>query len=203
MFWLAVALCPFSILLWNVIGRTEYYYHTFSNLFGGDKKKAIKFVTIIIMISSRLRDLSFGIGTLYDEPLVDDVDKYLSRNNYFNKFIGASLFIFGQVLVYTSTKSLGMEGTYLGDYFGILCQERVVSFPYNILAHPMYDGAVITYLGASLFCCSSCGLALTAWLYVCYQISEHYFEGPFTTMIYSQPENSIINKVKEIAAKAK
>ena len=64
--------------------------------------------------------------------------------------IGVVLAFLGQVFAITSLYQLGLTGTYLGDYFGILMKERVTAFPFNVLEHPMYHGATMTFLGMSL-----------------------------------------------------
>lgn len=52
--------------------------------------------------------------------------------------VPASLFIVGQTFVLTSTWALGITGTFLGDYFGILMDHRVEGCVYVwvIPAHP-------------------------------------------------------------------
>ena len=40
------------------------------------------------------------------------------------------LFLMGQIFVITSTWALGITGTFLGDYFGILMDQRVEGFVY-------------------------------------------------------------------------
>lgn len=37
-----------------------------------------------------------------------------------------------------------------GDYFGILMEAKVTSFPFNVLDNPMYWGSTAVYLGWSL-----------------------------------------------------
>ena len=54
------------------------------------------------------------------------------------KVIAALLFSTGLVLVLSSMWALGLTGTYLGDYFGILMDEKVESFPFNVTNNPMY-----------------------------------------------------------------
>ncbi|KAG8940287.1 Phosphatidyl-N-methylethanolamine N-methyltransferase [Tulasnella sp. 424] len=74
---------------------------------------------------------------------------------------------FDQLLVLTPTHALGITGTYLGDYFGILMDHRVEGFPFNIVRlAPRLDWS-----------CS--GL-----VYIFYTVALTY-EGPFTDMIYS------------------
>lgn len=37
-----------------------------------------------------------------------------------------------------------------GDYFGILMDEKVTGFPFNITENPMYWGSTANYLGLAL-----------------------------------------------------
>lgn len=37
-----------------------------------------------------------------------------------------------------------------GDYFGILMDEKVTVFPFNIMENPMYWGSTANYLGLAL-----------------------------------------------------
>lgn len=69
----------------------------------------------------------------------------------FDTLIPAGLFAVGQTLVLTSTKALGIIGTFLGDYFGILMDHRVEGFPFNILRNPMYVGSTICFAAAALW----------------------------------------------------
>lgn len=66
------------------------------------------------------------------------------------RVFGYALVVVGGLFVLTSMYQLGITGTYLGDYFGILMEEKVVSFPFNVLDDPMYDGASMIFLGQSL-----------------------------------------------------
>ena len=38
----------------------------------------------------------------------------------------------------------------LGDYFGILMDQKVTSFPFNVTENPMYWGSTANYLGLAL-----------------------------------------------------
>ena len=38
----------------------------------------------------------------------------------------------------------------VGDYFGILMEAKVTSFPFSVLDNPMYWGSTAVYLGWSL-----------------------------------------------------
>ncbi len=42
--------------------------------------------------------------------------------------VPAVMFVMGQIFVVTSTWALGVTGTFLGDYFGILMDHRVEGY---------------------------------------------------------------------------
>lgn len=65
--------------------------------------------------------------------------------------VPAIMFIIGQVFVVTSTYALGITGTFLGDYFGILMDHRVEGFPFNVLRDPMYVGSTLCFAATALW----------------------------------------------------
>ena len=102
--------------------------------------------------------------------------------------IGYILTAFGTTLVLSSTYQLGIVGTYLGDYFGILLSERVTGFPFNVTDAPMYYGSTLNFLGIAIsyqFLSSLCfrnrspvGLLLTGLVLIVYLVAlrfEEYF----------------------------
>ena len=93
-----------------------------------------------------------------------------------NIIIPAVLVGLGQIFVVTSTWQLGITGTFLGDYFGILMDHRVEGFPFNVLRDPMYVGSTMSFIGASLWCESPAGLLISLYVYVAYVIALR-FEG--------------------------
>jgi len=93
-----------------------------------------------------------------------------------NVIIPAVLVGLGQLFVVTSTWQLGITGTFLGDYFGILMDHRVEGFPFNILTDPMYVGSTMSFVGASLWYESPVGLLISLFVYVAYVIALR-FEG--------------------------
>ena len=87
-----------------------------------------------------------------------------------------TLIAVGQLFVITSIYALGITGTYLGDYFGILMKERVTGFPFNVLNDPMYVGSTMAFVGGALAYRSPAGLAVGALVWVVYVIALR-FEG--------------------------
>jgi phosphatidylethanolamine N-methyltransferase len=72
--------------------------------------------------------------------------------------------------------ALGFTGTYLGDYFGILMNSRVTSFPFNITDAPMYYGSTLSFLGTALWFGKPAGIVLTAEVLVVYLLALSFEE---------------------------
>ena len=70
----------------------------------------------------------------------------------YDTLVPAALFALGQTFVVTSTWALGITGTFLGDYFGILMDHRVEGFPFNVLRDPMYVGSTLCFAATALWC---------------------------------------------------
>jgi hypothetical protein len=68
-----------------------------------------------------------------------------------NTIVPAVLFAVGQTFVISSTYALGVTGTFLGDYFGILMDSRVEGFPFNVLRDPMYVGSTMCFAATALW----------------------------------------------------
>ncbi|XP_026539015.1 phosphatidylethanolamine N-methyltransferase [Notechis scutatus] len=98
-------------------------------------------------------------------------------------YASVTLIVVGILLVTSSFIALGFIGTFLGDYFGILMERKVTSFPFNVIENPMYWGSTSIYFGWSLMNASPVGLVLTVVVALCYTVALLY-EGPFTEEIY-------------------
>lgn len=92
--------------------------------------------------------------------------------------------------------ALGLTGTYLGDYFGILMDSRVTSFPFNVTDAPMYYGSTMSFLGGALLFGKPVGLLLTGEVLVVYLVALR-FEDPFTAGIYAKRERDLGGKKEE------
>ncbi|XP_045343577.1 phosphatidylethanolamine N-methyltransferase isoform X3 [Leopardus geoffroyi] len=103
--------------------------------------------------------------------------------------VGLALLGIGSTFVLSSFFALGFTGTFLGDYFGILMEARVTTFPFNILDNPMYWGSTANYLGWAIMHASPTGLLLTVVVALIYMIAIQY-EEPFTAQIYQQKASS-------------
>ena len=86
------------------------------------------------------------------------------------------LFSVGSILVLSSMYALGVTGTYLGDYFGILMDAPVTGFPFNVTGSPMYWGSTLNFLAVALYSGKVAGLLLTAEVYVLYWFALRWEE---------------------------
>ncbi|RMC17599.1 hypothetical protein DUI87_05263 [Hirundo rustica rustica] len=76
--------------------------------------------------------------------------KLESWDSHWTYYSGLAILAVGTLFVISSFLALGFTGTFLGDYFGILMEEKVTSFPFSVLDNPMYWGSTAIYLGWSL-----------------------------------------------------
>ncbi|KAG4066421.1 hypothetical protein HA402_007057 [Bradysia odoriphaga] len=173
----AMANIMFNPIFWNVAARVEYRSHALTKLAGNNALRACAAFAATIFSLGILRDYLY-VQAIELQPILP-----LLESNVF-KAIAVVLFLCGNVLVLSSMWALGVTGTYLGDYFGILKDSRVTGFPFNVCENPMYTGCTISFLGTALWYASPSGLLLTLVVHVVYRVALR-FEGPFTAMIYA------------------
>ncbi|KIM42001.1 hypothetical protein M413DRAFT_445195 [Hebeloma cylindrosporum] len=172
---LAIAFNPTA---WNIVARNEYRNKTITRLFGGNPRYGCYFLALMIFSFGILRDSLYHIAILKQPRQAILPAEYAT-------IVPAVLFILGQIFVVTSTWALGITGTFLGDYFGILMDSRVEGFPFNVLRDPMYVGSTMCFAATALWYERPAGLFITLYVYIVYLIALR-FEGPFTDMIYSK-----------------
>ncbi|CAL9737457.1 phosphatidyl-N-methylethanolamine N-methyltransferase [Monosporozyma servazzii] len=181
----SVAFIIFNPIFWNVVARLEYNTHFITKLAGSAK-------TGCYLLAATIFSLGVGRDLIFDQALKhQEACKYLT--NDYVKYISYGIFGVGQLLVITSMYQLGITGTYLGDYFGILMKERVTGFPFNVSNNPMYQGSTLCFLATSLYYGKPTGLIITAVVYIMYTIALR-FEEPFTAKIYAK--NTVEEKRK-------
>eukprot|EP00163_Fabomonas_tropica_P005760 TRINITY_DN1539_c0_g2_i3.p1 TRINITY_DN1539_c0_g2~~TRINITY_DN1539_c0_g2_i3.p1 ORF type:complete len:385 (+),score=109.06 TRINITY_DN1539_c0_g2_i3:789-1943(+) len=140
------------------------------------------FFAAYIFIFSIFRDIYF-VEALHAQTKLSLVE--YPRLNSAVLGLAYVLYVFGAVLVVTSSWSLGILGTYNGDYFGLLMTERLTNFPFSRFENPMYVGSTSLFLARALHELSPTGVLLSVWVWVCYSVGC-MFEEPFTAYIYNQ-----------------
>lgn len=123
---------------------------------------------------------------LYERALRDQPSHPLMAGDI-PTYAAYALLALGNTLVISSTLRLGITGTFLGDYCGILMDSMVTGFPFNVTSAPMYWGSTMNFLGSALLYGKPGGLLLTLLVYVVYLVAIQ-FENPFTAGIYAKRE---------------
>ncbi|KAH9054777.1 phospholipid methyltransferase [Lactarius vividus] len=167
----------FNPTAWNIVARNEYRNKTITRLFGGNAYLGCYFLAACIFSAGMLRDHLYR-SALLEQPRVPLLPAPLDT------LLPLALFTAGQTFVVSSTWALGITGTFLGDYFGILMDHRVEGFPFNVLRDPMYVGSTMCFAATALWYERPVGLLVTLYVHILYTIALS-FEGPFTDMIYS------------------
>ncbi|ELR12643.1 Phospholipid methyltransferase [Acanthamoeba castellanii str. Neff] len=166
-------------IIWNTIARLEFYTRFLTKI-TTSPYVGCYLLALWIFSFSLYRDFLFG-KALDEQATHPELQSDLIRG------VAAVLFVSGTTFVLSSMWALGVTGTYLGDYFGILMDKMVTGFPFNILDNPMYIGSTMCFLAHSLWRASPAGLVLTVVVYAVYRVAL-LFEEPFTAYIYAQRE---------------
>ncbi|KAK0469963.1 phospholipid methyltransferase-domain-containing protein [Desarmillaria tabescens] len=186
---LSLAAITFNPTAWNIVARNEYRNKTITRIFGGSPKAGCYFLAVMIFSFGMLRDYLYH-AAMAEQPKVELLPEPYS------KALPLALMGTGQLLVVSSTWALGVTGTFLGDYFGILMDHRVEGFPFNVLNDPMYVGSTMCFLAGALWESSPAGLFITLYVYIVYIIALR-FEGPFTDMMYSKRAEELAKASKK------
>ncbi|KAJ5909083.1 Phosphatidyl-N-methylethanolamine N-methyltransferase, partial [Penicillium taxi] len=172
----SAATIAFNPIFWNIVARAEYNNRTLTRIFGGPYRGCY-FLAVTIFSLGILRDHVFSVA-LDEQPFYAPVHQPI---------LGATLIASGSVLVVSSMWALGVTGTYLGDYFGILMDAPVTGFPFNVTGSPMYWGSTMNFLGVTLWKGKVAGLLLTLEVLILYIFALRW-EDPFTAEIYAKRE---------------
>ncbi|KAF3761299.1 hypothetical protein M406DRAFT_85927 [Cryphonectria parasitica EP155] len=175
---ISAAAIAFNPTFWNIVARREYRTRFMTKAFGGNAQTACYALAATIFSLGLIRDF------LYERALRHQPSHPLLQADLV-KYLGYGLIACGNVLVITSTWALGITGTFLGDYFGILMDHMVTGFPFNICDAPMYYGSTMSFLGSALLYGKPAGILLTGWVLVVYLVALQY-ENPFTAGIYEK-----------------
>lgn len=166
----ATQLCVLSVafnpIFWNLFARAEHRTKFWSGLVGA--RWGCYSLAATIFLLGLARD-HFFLAALASAP--DSRWWVVTQFPLLHRTLGLASFVVGNVLVVTSMWALGVTGTYLGDYFGILMPSRVTGFPFNVTDNPMYHGSVLSFLGTSLWYAKPLGFWITAEVLIMYLLA--------------------------------
>ncbi|KAI9790284.1 MAG: Phosphatidyl-N-methylethanolamine N-methyltransferase [Peltula sp. TS41687] len=169
----------------------EYRNKILTRAFGGNSRLACYALAATIFLLGVFRDL------LYERALRHQPSLPILQSLPF-EFLAYALLGAGNILVLSSMWALGITGTYLGDYFGILMDDRVTSFPFNVTDAPMYYGSAMSFLGTAILYAKPAGVLLTALVLGMYAVALR-FEDPFTAEIYAKRDRERKRVGKKVA----
>lgn len=192
----------FNPLAWNCVARLEYKTHFLTRLFRGHNKAACIFNGIIIFVIGLTRDFLYQ-RMLENQPSFTPLEDMYSwpHTKLTIDIVAGLLLVFGNTLVLGAYYQLGLIGTYLGDYFGILLPNKVSGFPFSISSSPMYDGSTINFLAVALYKRSIAGAVVALFVFICYRIAC-IFEDSFTEKIYAAAAKKAQKTPKKTPEKA-
>ncbi|EXJ77419.1 methylene-fatty-acyl-phospholipid synthase [Capronia epimyces CBS 606.96] len=159
--YVAAAAIAFNPIFWKLEYSTHFLTKIFRSPYYGCYALAVTIFSLGI-----LRD-SLYKSALDDQPLYQPLHQ---------PALGVILFLIGNTLVLSSMWALGVTGTYLGDYFGILMDTKVEGFPFNVTGAPMYWGSTLSFLGTALYTGRTAGVLLTLEVFVMYLIALRFEE---------------------------
>lgn len=176
---------PTPVPHYSIVARREYRTRFLTKAFNGNPHAACYALAATIFSLGLVRDF------LYERALRHQPSHPLLETPAAT-YLGYALLGAGNVLVLSSTWALGITGTFLGDYCGILMDRMVTGFPFSVCDAPMYYGSTLSFLGTALVYGRPAGVVLTAWVLVVYLVALQ-FENPFTAGIYEK-------RAREVAA---
>lgn len=177
---MAIATILFNPIFWNIVARLQHKTHFLSKLAGGAYNGCY-------LLAFTIFSLGIYRDHVYHTALLNQPTYKPMLDSGLVKLVALTAFSFGNILVLSSMWALGVTGTYLGDYFGILMKERVTSFPFNVNDNPMYNGSTLCFLATALYYGKPTGVLVTGLVYVMYKIAL-FFEEPYTAKIYAQKD---------------
>lgn len=179
----AIASILFNPIFWNIVARREHQTHFLTKLAGGAYRGCY-------ILAFTIFSLGIFRDHVYHKALLEQPTYAPLLQSDIVKALAVATFAIGNVFVLSSMWALGVTGTYLGDYFGILMKDRVTSFPFNVNNNPMYNGSTLCFLGTALWYGKPAGILVSAIVFVMYRIAL-LFEEPYTAKIYAHRDLTV------------
>lgn len=144
-FWFSLFTVVLSPLYWTIIARNELKSQTLAKLFGSKELGCYVF-SVTVFILGLIRDYVFTLA-IKDQPYGPQAFPLMATPEMIAfSYVCSTV---GAIFVGFAMYELGIDGTYYGDYFGILKNERLTQFPFNVCNNPMYYGSTMCFLGTA------------------------------------------------------
>jgi phosphatidylethanolamine N-methyltransferase len=183
-----IVICPTT---WNLVARWEFHTKFFSKLTGDNRMAADIFAHILIEMGIFRNFIYMRVIMTQPHLVIENETLEL-----ITMIIGYSLIGIGFILNFFSFYRLGIHGIYYADYFGILFNEMVTAFPYNVLSNPLYVGSTMLFFGNAFVYKSPVGILLSILARIMYKIAS-YLENPMTDLIYSEENIKAVRQMNK------
>ena len=179
------------VCVFLMLTRIEYRNKSITRLLGGRRYLGCYLLAFTIFTLGILRD------HLYQRALGEQPVHTMLMHPAV-RVLAVVLIASGTVFVLSSMWMLGITGTYLGDYFGILMDHMVTGFPFSVLNDPMYVGSTLNFVGVALWYARPSGLLLSVLVWITYRAALCFERcvdivdsianatSPFTANIYRE-----------------
>lgn len=129
-------------LVWNLIGPFEYHTRLISRI-------TLRPIVGVYLSGTIIAGLSVYRSALFVEA-INGQPRMEEMGVPMIHALGGFFGMFGLSMFLGAYYQLGITGTYLGDYFGILREEMITAFPFRVLKNPMYDGSSMLHFAEAL-----------------------------------------------------
>ncbi|GJD06683.1 Phosphatidyl-N-methylethanolamine N-methyltransferase [Galdieria sulphuraria] len=153
----------------------------------GSPSTALILFAISILLLSSFREWAF-FRAIDVQPMIQLRAVWMK---YIVYLFGYSLIFLGTILSMSGFYQLGIFGTYMGEYFGFMFDQKIETFPFNYFCDPMYFGSTLMHFGHSLLSTSPTGIFLSTLLGFTYWLAARCFEGPFMNAMYAARDRQL------------
>ena len=190
---LMIVICPIT---WNLVARYEFYTKKITKICGNNNLLAADIFAHILIEMGIFRNYMFT-RTMNNTPHME----FFETTEMFITIISSILIACSVFIVAGSYWQLGIHGIYYADYFGILMDEKVTEFPYNILENPLYIGSQSLFFSLALYNRSPTGIFMFVVASIMYRVAS-FLENPMTDLIYSEENRMKVieeNKLRKLS----
>lgn len=215
--WISIVL---HVLNYNLTAQLAYYCGA-RRIWRPLATVLVYLYALYLIVSALVRDHYIDIvinldrgslGTELIEPLVDLIYEIIFLTRLINhlpisstvliSYIMHILYQMGLILVFLGVLlnlwtlwALGIKGMYNGDSFGFLMDNVVTNGPFVLFKDPQYVGTSIFFIGYGLINQSLQGIILGIWIYIIFNLSAKFIEGPHLRKLYfNKNKNNNKNK---------
>ncbi|EDQ88041.1 uncharacterized protein MONBRDRAFT_33076 [Monosiga brevicollis MX1] len=171
-------------ILWNLL--PQIFGPALINWIG--RRQAMLVFSLYVFLFTCFRSWAFQMGIADDKTSFDVLLPFFPNATVFHNIffaVGAATVLVGTVLTSASFIRLGIFGTYMGEFFGVMLSEKITTFPFDVVDNPMYFGSSLMHIGLAIMEQSPVGVVLGAVVFWWYYMAALY-EEPLMVEMYKK-----------------